>query len=449
MTPLSPTTTSRRVILVDLPWTRPKDPRVPLGHASIRATAEAAGLDVRPVVVPLTDPGFSVDRVFSRVLAAAWEALDEDLLVAIGAYVWNEPYLPELTARLRSALPGARIVVGGPQVSFAEAPAQHLYPETDAVVRGAGERVLCQLASCPSGRPLPGVAWAGQDDPDSHARVDLASLPSPFLDGTAPVESGGFLRWETRRGCDFACSFCQHRAPGRKNVQAVPQQRLAAEIELFAARGVSDIAVLDPVFTDGDRSAWILDRCRRAGLGARISVQGRLEALDETFIEAGRGLNLRLEFGLQTIHPSEGRAVRRVNKMDRVVRGLDLARRVGVPFEVSLIYGLPRQTAASFQETIAFCLDQGVPVIKAFPLVLLRGTRLDRERERWGLVEDASVIPQVVSSHSFGLRDWEEMDALARALARTEGAHPSVAELTSLAARIRRGPPKVTVRRSA
>ena len=440
---------ARRVILVDLPWTRAKDPRVPLGHASILATTRAAGLDVRSVVVPLTDPAFSVDRVVARVLAATWQARDEELLVGVGAYVWNELHLGELLTRIRAALPGARIVVGGPQVSFADAPAQELYPVADAVVRGAGERAVCELARCAAGHSIPGVAWAGQADPGSQALVDLASLPSPFLDGTIPLCRGGFTRWETRRGCAFACSFCQHRTPDRRSIQQVPEARLAAEIDAFARAGIADIAVLDPVFTDGARSARILDRCRRAGLTARLSVQGRPEVLDEGFFDAANGLGLRLEFGLQTIHRAEGRAVRRVNNMARVTEGLGLARRSGVPFEVSLIYGLPRQTLASFHETVAYCLEQQVPVIKAFPLVLLRGTRLDRERETWGLVENDSIIPEVVESHTFGVEDHRQMKALAGALAQTEGAHPPLAELLRMADAIRREAGESNTRRSA
>jgi hypothetical protein len=64
-------------------------------------------------------------------------------------------------------------------------------------------------------------------------------------------------------------------------------------------------------------------------------------------------------------------------------------------------------------------------VIKAYPLILLRGTALDYERDRWGLVESDNPIPQVISSRTFDEYDWREMAALSRALERTEGNHPA------------------------
>lgn len=87
-----------------------------------------------------------------------------------------------------------------------------------------------------------------------------------------------------------------------------------------------------------------------------------------------------------------------------------------MPFEVSLIYGLPTQTLASFQETVRWCQDRGVPVLKAFPLMLLRGTDLDRQRDTWRLVESIGPIPVVVESDSFTRSEWEQMRDLAERL---------------------------------
>jgi len=124
-------------------------------------------------------------------------------------------------------------------------------------------------------------------------------------------------------------------------------------------------------------------------------------------------LDVRLEFGLQTVQPSEMRAVRRVNKLDRVEAAIAALNRRGVPFEVSLIYGLPTQTLASFQATVQWCLERGVQTIRAFPLMLLRGTGLDRERDRWKLEEGAGPTPVVVASDSFGRDEWAQMQAMA------------------------------------
>ena len=55
--------------------------------------------------------------------------------------------------------------------------------------------------------------------------------------------------------------------------------------------------------------------------------------------------------------------------------------------QVSLIYGLPAQTLASFRASIDFCRAASAPVIRAFPLMLLRGTPLYDLKAKHGLLE--------------------------------------------------------------
>jgi coproporphyrinogen III oxidase-like Fe-S oxidoreductase len=95
----------------------------------------------------------------------------------------------------------------------------------------------------------------------------------------------------------------------------------------------------------------------------------------------------------------------------------------GVSYEVSLIYGLPGQTLASFAESICFLRDNGCEKITAFPLMLLRGTELFADKSRWGFTERPEGrfgIPVVFESNSFSENDWWTMRQIAEELAPTE-----------------------------
>ncbi|PKN31186.1 MAG: hypothetical protein CVU63_25255, partial [Deltaproteobacteria bacterium HGW-Deltaproteobacteria-20] len=158
--------------------------------------------------------------------------------------------------------------------------------------------------------------------------------------------------------------------------------------------------------------------------------------IDDHFLNAAEKLNARLEFGLQTIHRREAEAVRRPVNLDRFARTLAGVRQRGIDHEVSIIFGLPEQTLDSFIDTVGWCLDMKVPVIRAFPLMLLRGTALDQERHRWNLVESDDVIPVVVQSSTFDRQQWEVMRRVSLALQRTEGANPNLHEVLALADRL-------------
>lgn len=433
---MSPSQPQRRVILCDFYWTRDKDPRVPLGHASLLAALRAAAVaDVRTVVAPVNLSPLSIESIVAEIFnhTAGFHASDVD--VAIGVYVWAEELVQAVIQRLRLHGFAGRIILGGPQVSYTGAGVDLLYPGADVFVRGYGEQALVELARSPDRIAIAGAHFAGLPDRVEQAAVDLTALPSPFLSGAIPLQGQRFVRWETQRGCPFRCAFCQHREAGARLVRStLAQQRIFHEIDQFCEADVDDIAVLDPIFNASPLAIPVLERIAARNYLGRISLQCRAEMTTSDFLDAAQNLNVQLEFGLQTIHEREGAAIRRHNNVPQVDTALRDVRRRGLQHEVSLIYGLPEQSLASFTQTVAWCLERQVPVIKAFPLLLLRGTELDRDRATWGLVEDGGAMPMVVASNTFGQAEWWAMARIAEALRQSEGQHPKeIGELLRIA----------------
>lgn len=426
----------RRIILVDLYWTRDQDPRVPLGHASLLATLrQDLGLEVVSVVMPVNDAATTVAAICSAILRPAMELASDRVDVAIGAYVWAEHLIQDVLPGLRAAGFAGRIILGGPQVSYASPGVAALYPHADVFVRGYGEDALLEIARTSVRVARPGVLFAGETDSADQARVALDELPSPWLTGTIPLEHQRFVRWETQRGCPFRCSFCQHREPGaRLRRRELAESRVMQEVDTFCAADVEDIAVLDPIFNVGPLGRPVLERFVARGYSGRLSLQCRAECIDDGFLTTASRLRARLEFGLQTVHLHESVEIDRRNDMTRVDSALAAVRRLDIPHEVSLIFGLPLQTVDSFLESVAWCLERRVPVVKAFPLMLLRGTELERSRDKWRLVESPGPMPVVVGSSTFDFAGWTEMERVAEALKATEGRHPeSVATLREVA----------------
>lgn len=403
----------RRVVLVALDWGRAKDPAISLGHASIIARlAMEPDIEVVPISFSVNAPGFRKEDVLAAIIKAV---AGRDAFVAIGAFIWNERVVKWLLPALRCAGFNGQIILGGPQVSYAPPGVDSLYPEANVFIRGHAEDALAELVKS-NGFSLPvGVSLHGADTMAQSAMPDLALLPSPLLTGT--FKPGHFVRWEAQRGCPYSCSFCQHRESGsRMRFRVLPPGRLMRELEVLVSSGVGDIAVLDPVFNMNPHAEAILRLLANLGYLGRLSLQCRFELLTPTFLDACRPLNVTLEFGLQTIHDAEMRAIRRRNDLPKAERAIEMLRERGIHFEVSLIYGLPEQSTASFRASVDWCRDHRVPVIRAFPLMLLRGTELATDRDQWQLVESEDAIPVVVESSTFSRAEWHEMNDLASAL---------------------------------
>ncbi len=415
----------RRVVLVSLDYTRPKDPPMSLGHASILANLRRQRVNVIPRSWAVNRPNFSPRAVSDFIISHKAPHTD----VALGAFVWNEKAMQSILTDLHNAKFPGRIILGGPQVSYVKTGLEQFYPHAHVFIRGYAESPLAQLLQSPEDRPtIRGVHYAGQLDRSISAPAELDSLPSPYLDGT--IEPQRFIRWETQRGCPFHCSFCQHRESDitmkRRHFNL---SRVIQEAEWIARNTViQDVAVLDPTFNSGPNYLTVLDKLIAEKYTGKLSLQCRIEMVKTEFLDRVMALNqtghVVLEFGLQTIHPEEQKMIERVNNMSLVERILQDIMQRRIDCEVSLIFGLPKQTVKSFKQSIEYCKRFNFTKILAFPLMLLRGTELYYQKDKLGLIESHEIasplidriqddIPHVVASPHFSYADWQEMSRIA------------------------------------
>ena len=127
-----------------------------------------------------------------------------------------------------------------------------------------------------------------------------------------------------------------------------------------------------------------------------------------------------LGFGVQSTDEVVGDAVLRRHERDIAERVIAQLHARGIPFQVSLIVGLPYQTLASFERDLAWCREQGIPRVQAFHLSLLVGTGFWREQKALGLVEGfvdgCGGTPLVVETPWMSRADMEQARAIAAAL---------------------------------
>lgn len=201
-------TRMRNLILISLDWTRPKDPPLSLGHASILSNLRHHHINVREHSWAVNDPNFSPHHVSNFIMK---NLKDSHTDVALGTFVWNEKSIQTILNDLKKHQFPGRIILGGPQISYVKKGLEEFYPQADVFIRGYAENPLAELMksdmdSLPS---IKGVHYARQFDLGLSASAELDDLPSPFLTGL--IKPQRFIRWETQRGCPFRCAFCQHR----------------------------------------------------------------------------------------------------------------------------------------------------------------------------------------------------------------------------------------------
>jgi len=416
--------TPRRVALCALDWTRPKDPPFSLGHANILANLMKNNVEVIARSWSVNQPNFNTREVVDFTMSHADSRTD----FAIGGFVWNERHLQTILKSLKQARFPGRIIVGGPQVSYLSKGLETYYPEADVFIRGYAEQAMVETMKNPTNR-IKGIHYANTPDDGSVAELAFDELPSPFLTGIIPPQ--GFIRWETQRGCSFKCSFCQHKEPtGALRRRLLPISRVELEAQWISKHSqINDIAVLDPTFNLGSSYQKVLQLLVDGKFQGKIALQTRLELIKPELINLvdklrANGARVVLECGLQTIHEIEMQYIDRRNNIEKIEKLLPLLVGLNIELELSIIFGLPGQTLSSFQQTVDFCLKHGVPIIHAYPLMLLRGTKMHEYKQKFGLVESDEIahdaiprqqvdIPHVISSPSFSYSDWQQMAQIA------------------------------------
>ena len=167
--------------------------------------------------------------------------------------------------------------------------------------------------------------------------------------------------------CESLCYYCAcNKVVTRHRDRAGRYMAyLAREIELQAAElghgttvGQLHLGGGTPTFLDDDELGALMALLRRSFTfipDAEISIE-----IDPRTVDAGRLAHLaalgfnRLSFGVQDFNPDVQKAVHRVQPAQQVFALMAAARSLGFgAINVDLIYGLPRQNAASFDRTLA------------------------------------------------------------------------------------------------
>ena len=293
--------------------------------------------------------------------ARALEAAAAADLVFFPVYLSQLGFFREFCAEARRLFPGKPLIAGGPLPSALPSELA-AYLGLSAVVAGEGELTTLELlgAFAAGGarglRGLPGLFLPGEPPPPARAQIaDLSSLPFPDYSlwgpGALPLKpfaAGG----SSLRGCAASCAFCSRVMPG---VRRKSPERFAQELENLRSRfGAAPLMLNDPHL---GRDAHAEAVCAAFG-SAGASYFCFLRVPDVTAELAARlketgcyGVYLGVESYNEDL-------LRGINKHNGTARDMDAAvetlAAAGLKTVCGLIFGLPGETRATLENTLAF-----------------------------------------------------------------------------------------------
>jgi radical SAM superfamily enzyme YgiQ (UPF0313 family) len=448
-----------------------------LGTAYLRAMLARAGIG---------SAQYLPERNVALAAFARFLAERRPPVVGFTAYESNLRACRAMARAVRETLPESVVVVGGPNATFSPEETLERTP-ADVCLRGAGEGTIVGVVRAILGtdRARQRLADLLADVPNLVIRTpagllrtragDLSSfpslyfrclddIPSPYQAGIVTTADVGLL---TARGCNQHCTYCSFAAISGRRVHHHGVERVLEDLAAFKAvvdrveRRRPTIAICDDAFTLApSRARAICEGIVSRGLQMPFECGTRADRVDADLLRLMRRAGfVTVAFGLESAVPRVLRAIGKVqDPATRDDPGLEAeraflasfrgavaaAKEAGLSPSVSVIGGLPGETADDFRETLAFVESLGVRsyahnVLAAFP-----GTPLFRDGERYGIrVErqahsgrwrtihayDVGSVPPLESSMTRAAR-WEEANQIADALCgrpRPEGATDDVA----------------------
>ncbi len=287
--------------------------------------------------------------------------------------------LPDVTKKMRQALPNALITIGGPHASaYREQAFDDI--EADVAVSGEGELTFERViqAFSDGGREegaygdIPGLIWR---EPGGEIVVnpgtlpfieDMDTLPMPAYDliemerywpmaSFVLVPRRRYISLMTSRGCPFQCNFC-HKVFG-KRFRGHSPERVVDEIEYFTKKyGIDDVEFMDDVFNyDYDRAIEICELIQKRNLRIRLALPNgvRTDSLSEEVIEvlADTGLyfcSVALESGSPRIQKLMGKNL----NIPSFIENVALAAKHGIFMNGFAMLGFPTETEDEIKQTI-------------------------------------------------------------------------------------------------
>jgi len=382
----------------------------PLGIMYLSAVLKRAGHGVT-----LTDqchPEYSTERYL--------ESLRQQRPGMVGISFLSNMCYPsarDLACKVKSALPSARVVMGGVFATINARKIIETEESVDAVARGEGEGIVVDLAeSVKTLDGIPGLTFRSPggevvEAPDRERIADLDSVPFPDRAGldinyvaALPLAVPAVI-WDrsntavlSSRGCTFQCSYCNCPTFSSRRCVMRSAGNVLEELDEISKQGYGAFSFVDDNFLlQPKRATEISAGIKERGHSFQWACQGRPEnrTRDAFGALASAGCDVMM-FGIESGSQRVLDGMCKGTQLADVEKAVTAAKRAGIGIRHGFfIVGSPGETAEELRAT--FKLAKRLP-INSFgfnSLTAFRGTGLWRDAVGRGLIDED--------------RDWDKM----------------------------------------
>ena len=395
----------KKIILVTLSPKTHRTSEENLGLEYLKASLVNKGYNVDIIDAWLNE--LEVETVYEKIISQE----DQILFIGISSYMSNTAPTVKLIAMLKEHNPNIKIACGGFGPTFY--PSDYLRAGSDYIMRGEGEKTICELAKCIEENQIPyNVKNVGFIDNNNQVILndmeclneDLDSLPFPSRDTMDVVlNKKSSVNMVTSRGCSGNCEFCSvisfFRLSDGKVWRTRSIKNIVDEIEMLAKQGVKYIKMVDDSFVDGIRDEkWckdFADEIEKRNIKVKLRGQIRADKVTDSILydlkRAGFfSFACGIENGSQT-------ALSRMNKkatLEDNKRALDLFKKHGYIVQMGYILFDKETTYEELVENYNFMVEYDFAITKGIfsEMFSAEGTSLNKKLREENSLQEGDFI---------------------------------------------------------
>ena len=350
-------------------------------------------------------------------------------ILCLSCYLWNIISVENLVREIPKILPGIRIWLGGPEVSYNAREMLDKYPEITGIIRGEGEETFADLMDIYHRQPdkkenfsaVKGITYWDEEgkvvETPPQDVMDLSRIP--FVYEHIEDFRNRIIYYESSRGCPFSCSYCLSSID--KCLRFRDLRLVAKEVKFFIDHGVPQVKFVDRTFNcrhDHAMAVWTYIKKYDRGI-TNFHFEVAADLLNDEEIELIRSMRpglIQLEIGVQSANERTIREIQRTMKLDQVRdRVARIKEMKNVHQHLDLIAGLPYEGYDSFARSFDIVYDMEPEQLQLGFLKVLKGALMHDKAEEYQLLYQDRPPYEVLSTKwlSYGelirLKQIEEM----------------------------------------
>ncbi len=350
------------------------------------------------------------EYILSEILSSSAD------LICFSCYIWNIDCINEISYILKEAKNKAKILYGGPEVSFEIKKIMEENHFIDYIIFGEGEVTFKEFLGeiqkeSPQLYKIKGLAYKENENiiinEGRELIENLDTINYPYKENDEFTNK--IIYYESSRGCPFSCSFCMSSID--KKMRVFSMERVKRDLKMLLNTRARQIKFVDRTFNaDYKRSMEIMQFiAENNNHYMKIHFEITADIINDEFLNFMGKMPVNMfqfEIGVQSLNEDTLREINRhmnKNKLRHVIN--EISKNNNTHIHLDLIAGLPYEDYESFKKSFDEIHNYKAEKIQLGFLKVLKGTKIYSDVKKHEIKYRQKAPYEVISTKYISLEE--------------------------------------------